>query len=241
VATFESRPDLIVSALTGPVGAEPGGSIAVRHTTQNRAGTGPSDTTTTRLHLSRNTAVGAGAPLLASVAVGALAPGQSSVTTSDVVVPPGTAAGIYFVVAQADALASQAETYETNNTRAVRLIVGADLAVTYLVAPTTAAPGAPILVTVVTVNALAVGPAPPSMTRVYLTRDAVLSPAEVVAERTVGRLAAGARDTWRPTITIPPSLAPGTYYLIARADDDGDVVELRETNNGRIRAIAIRP
>ena len=241
VATFERKPDLVVSALTGPVGAEPGGVIAVRHTTQNRTSAGPADTTTTRLYLSKNTTIVVGDQLLASVTVDPLDPGQSSVTTSDVVVPLGTPAGTYYVVAQADALAAAAETYETNNTRSLRVVVGADLSVASLLAPTTAAPGASILVTAVTANADGVGPAAESVTRLYLSRDTVPSPAEVVAQRTVGRLAAGARDTWRPTVTIPPSLAPGTYYLITRADDDGDVAETRETNNSRSRTITIRP
>jgi subtilase family serine protease len=57
----------------------------------------------------------------------------------------------------------------------------------------------------------------------------------------VGVLAAGARDTWRPTITVPASLAPGTYNLITRADDDREVPETVETNNGRSRVISIKP
>ena len=48
-----------------------------------------------------------------------------------------------------------------------------------------------------------------SVTRIYLSRDTVSSPATAVAERRVGRLAAGARDTWNVTLTVPPSLAPG--------------------------------
>jgi subtilase family serine protease len=241
VATFERKPDLIVSAITAPVGAAPGGSITVRHTTQNRAGTGPAGATTTRLYLSTNTTIGAGDQLLAAVPVDALAPGQSWTAMTDVLVPAGTPVGTWFVVAQADALGVQVEAYETNNTRSVRVIVGADLSVSSLVAPAAAAPGAAISVTVITANAATAGPAGPSVTRVYLSRDTAASPAEMVAQRSVGPLATGARDTWRPLITIPSGLPAGTYYLIARADDDTDVVEIRETNNGRVRAIAIRP
>jgi subtilase family serine protease len=241
VARFERKPDLVVSALTGPVGAEPGGGMAVRHTTQNRAGTGPAGASTTQLYLSRNTTIGAGDVLLGAAGVGALAPGQSSTAISDVVVPGGTAAGIYYVVAQADALGAQGELYETNNTRAVRVIVGADLSIASVVAPSAAAPGAAITVTVITANAVGVGPAGESVTRLYVSRDTLASASEAVAARAVGRLAAGARHTWSVTITLPATLATGTYYLIARADDDGEVAETRETNNGRPRAISVRP
>jgi pectate lyase len=241
VATFERRPDLIVSALTAPAGAEPGGSITVRHTTQNRALTGPAGPTTTRLFLSTNITIGAGDHLLASVPMDPLAPGQSRTALTDLVVPAGTPAGTYFVVAQADALAAHVEASETNNTRSVRVVVGADLSVPSIVAPTAAAPGASISVTVVTGNAAGVGPASESLTRLSLSRDTVPSPGEMIAQRTVGPLGAGIRDTWTATITIPPGLAAGTYYLIARADDDNDVLEIRETNNARVRAITIRP
>ena len=241
VATFEYRPDLTVSALTGPAGAEPGGVLAMRHTTYNRAGTGPAGSTTLRFYLSTNTVLGVGDQLVASATVDPLAAGQSRTAVTGVPVPPGTLPGIYFVIAQADALGAHTETSETNNTRSFRVFVGADLSVPTVTAPTTAAPGSPILVTVVTANAAGVGPAPASVTRLYLSRDTVPTPAEMIAERTVGRLETGLRDTWRPTVTIPAGLAAGTYYLIARSDDDGEVVEIRETNNGRIRAIAIRP
>jgi pectate lyase len=241
VATFETSPDLVVSALKGPIGVVPGGVVPVQHTTQNRAGTGPAGPTTTLFYLSRNTTIGAGDALLASVEIGALAPGESRVTTTDLVVPLGTPPGIYNVVAQADGLGNAAETSEINNMRSVRIVVGADVSIASLVAPTAAAPGASIAVTVVTANAPAVGPAPGSVTRVYLSRDTAPGPGEAIAEHTVGILDPARRDTWTSTITLPTSLVPGRYYLIAGADDDDVVVETRETNNRRIRSITIRP
>ena len=63
----------------------------------------------------------------------------------------------------------------------------------------------------------------------------------MVAEHRVGPLVAGARETWRPAITVPASLSAGSYYLISRADDDLEVAETLETNNGRSRVIKIGP
>jgi pectate lyase len=240
VATFDPRTDLVVSAITGPFAAEVGGTAAIRHTTQNAA-SGTTPATTTGLYLSTTTTIGSTAVLLASVAVAPLAAGQSSVTTSTVLVPAGTTGGTYYVVARADAASEVTETAETNNTRSVQLIVGADLGIPSLVAPGTAARGAPILVSTVTANAASVAPAATSVTRIYLSPDAISSPAEAVAERRLGRLVAGARDTWNVTLTVPPSLAPGTYYLIARADADGEVTETVESNNTRSRPITILP
>jgi subtilase family serine protease len=40
-------------------------------------------------------------------------------------------------------------------------------------------------------------------------------------------------------VTIPCGTAPGTYYIVARADADGTVLESNETNNDRSVAITI--
>ena len=234
------KADMVIATLSGPIGAEPGGTINVKHTTQNLVESGPSEETTTRLYLSKNQKRDASDSLLASVPVAALAPGQRSVATTGVVVPANTPAGTYYVVAQADDPATEAETSEINNSRSVRVIVGADLTISGLVAPNKAKPGGSFVMTVTTTNANMVGPAAPSVTRIYLSRDRNPGVTEIVAEHTAVRLAPGARDTWTTTIPIPASLAPGRYYLIAHANDDGDVAETKDNNNGRTRAIQIR-
>jgi subtilase family serine protease len=40
---------------------------------------------------------------------------------------------------------------------------------------------------------------------------------------------------------VPPTLAPGSYFLIARADADDVVTEATETNNTRTRAFQVSP
>jgi subtilase family serine protease len=40
-------------------------------------------------------------------------------------------------------------------------------------------------------------------------------------------------------VTIPSTTAPGTYVLIACADDTGAVAEANETNNCRASATAV--
>src|SRR5207247_9504300 len=41
------------------------------------------------------------------------------------------------------------------------------------------------------------------------------------------------------TVTIPPGTAPGTYYLIAVADAERDVVESNEENNTTTQLISV--
>ena len=43
------------------------------------------------------------------------------------------------------------------------------------------------------------------------------------------------------TVVVPPALAPGSYFLIARADADDILAEAKETNNTRTRAFQVSP
>lgn len=54
----------------------------------------------------------------------------------------------------------------------------------------------------------------------------------------MGTLAPGASSSGATTLTIPSGTASGLYYIIAKADGGGAVVETQETNN--MRAISIR-
>ena len=49
--------------------------------------------------------------------------------------------------------------------------------------------------------------------------------------RTVAALAAHTVSTGMKSVTIPPGTTPGSYFLLACADDPGQVIENVETNN----------
>lgn len=70
-----------------------------------------------------------------------LAPSQSSAATTELVVPPGTAPGRYYVVGVADYAGAAVESSGTNNTRITSLLVGPDLTLSALVAPSSATAG----------------------------------------------------------------------------------------------------
>ena len=48
-------------------------------------------------------------------------------------------------------------------------------------------------------------------------------------------------STATTVIAIPETTPPGAYYLVARADADGVVGELHESNNTRVQSITIVP
>jgi subtilase family serine protease len=80
----------------------------------------------------------------------------------------------------------------------------------------------------------------PSATAYYLSPDVVLGAGDVLlGGRVVPALAAGTSDAGTLTLTVAASTAPGTYYVIGRADAADEVVEAMETNNTYVRAIQV--
>ena len=226
-------PDLIVSAVTASATAGAGGPMSVSDTTRNQGG-GGAEVSTTRFYLSANTTVDASDVMLGVRPVRALSAGDSDADTMAVTVPAGTAAGSYYVLAQADTANAVSETSETNNNRASGVVkVGPDLIVSAVSAPATGAPGAPITVSDTTRNQGA-GAASLSSTGFYLSTGVTIdSTAVFLGSRPVGELSAGGTGTGSVSLQIPPGTAPGSYYVIARADWNAAVAETTETNNYR--------
>jgi hypothetical protein len=82
-------------------------------------------------------------------------------------------------------------------------------------------------------------------TRYYLSADGVRSSGDtrLTGSRTVAILAAGAASSGSASVRIPSALLPGTYVVLACADDGKVVVEASETNNCRASAnpVAVSP
>jgi subtilase family serine protease len=109
-------PDLIVSSVFVTSPAAAGAQTSVTDTVTNQGGAAVGSTMT-RFYLSTNiTLDAADVPLAESRSVPALTAGASSSGTTLVAVPSGTASGIYYVLAKADADGSVNESAETNNT-----------------------------------------------------------------------------------------------------------------------------
>jgi subtilase family serine protease len=163
------------------------------------------------------------------------AAGVSDTATTSLTLPAGTAAGSYYVIAQADAANAVVETSESNNTRAssATIKIGPDLLVSAMTAPPSAANGATITVTDTTRNQGS-GSAAPSSTGYYLSTNSTIGSGDVfVGSRSVDALAPAASATGSASLQIPLDTAPGSYYIVARADWNGLVAETTETNNDR--------
>lgn len=239
--SFQVGGDLRVSALTAPASAGAGSSIVVGDTTTNQGG-GAVGPTTTRYYFSANNVHDAGDPALGARAVPGLDPGVSHTGSATVTIPTGVTAGTYYIIARADADDVAGETQEGNNLYTRSIQVGGDLAVSALTAPSKSGAGSTIAVSETTVNQ-GTGTVPASVTRFYLSANASLDAGDTLLPggRAVPQLAAGASSSGSTELVIPATVGTGTYYLFAKADADEAVVETLESNNTRLRSIQLGP
>jgi len=233
-------PDLAVSALSVPATGGAGQTITITDTTKNQSGdaAGPS---VTRFYLSADAALGASDVLIGSRAVPALTAGTTSSGSTTVVIPQGTAAGSWSIIAQADGEEAVTEISETNNTISRPIQLGPDLDITALSAPGSSGAGQMIVLLDTTKNAGG-EPTGPSRTDFYLSADGTLGASDIfLGSRDLPSLAAGATDSGATSITIPLGTAVGNWSLIAKADAGGNVTEVSESNNTFVRTIQIGP
>ena len=234
-----TAPDLIEASITfTPASVALGGSVAITDTVTN-VGSGAAATSWTRYFLSADQVKDGGDIALGARAIPTLLPTASSTSTVTVTLPTTVAAGTYYIFACADVNQSVYESVETNNcARApLTLSVGASLLRDLVVSavsspPATLTPGASFSVTDTTTNQGTVGAAA-TTTRYYLGTTTVknASSTMLTGSRSVVALAAGATSSGSASVTVPTTVAPGTYYLLACSDDLGVVPESNEANN----------
>ena len=231
--------DLTVTSLvSAPAGAAPGQTISITDTTKNAgaAAVGPS---VTYIYFSNNGSIDAGESPIGSRAVPGLAAGASSSGSITFTIPADTAPKTWYIIAKADGEGTLAETSETNNTYTRSIKVGPDLDITGLSAPVTATAGQAISVTDTTRN-VGGSSAGPSTTQFFLSKNGSLDASDILmGSRSLPSLAAGAGSSGSVTVTIPQGTEAGTWYIIGRADGEGTVTEMSETNNTYVRSITV--
>jgi subtilase family serine protease len=191
----------------------------------------------TRFYLSTDGVKDASDVLLTgSRKVVALAGAEASAGSATVTVPAGTSTGSYRLIACADAASKVRESNEANNctTSAGSVLVAEpDLVLSQVSGvPATIRLGQKMTLSD-TVTNVGQGPAGASTTRFYLSLDTTWALGDVVLSgaRSVVALAGGAASTGSKAVTVPITVLPGTYYVLACADDARKVAESDETNN----------
>ena len=240
IQSDELLSDLMISALSAPSAGEAGQSIVLTDTTKNQ-GAGAADPSLTRFYISANGAYDDTDILIGGRSVGTLQPGASSSASTTVTIPEGTAGGVWYIIAKADAEATVVESTEANNTLARSIKIGPDLVVTAISAPSMAGAGQSLAVTDTTKNQGG-GAAGPSRTQFFLSADAAFGASDIlIGARSVGTLQAGGTSAAPATVTIPEGTAGGTWYIIAKADGEEVVSEISEANNTYSKFIQIGP
>ncbi len=234
------RPDITVSSIGAPISSYPGASISISDITKN-SGTVIAAESRTNIYLSSDSILDAGDALLGGRNVPSLAAGASSLATTSVTLPAEINSGTYYLIVKSDALDSIEEKSETNNIRTKTIAIGADLVISSLKVPVTAASGTSISISDTTKNN---GPAQAidSLTQFYLSSDKTLDAGDaLLGGRNVPSLAAGASSLATTSVTLPAEINSGTYYLIAKSDALESIGEINENNNLRLATIKIGP
>ena len=173
-----------------------------------------------------------GARVVPILAAGATSSGPIAGTT--VVVPSNTPAGSYFVIACADDARQVVENDENNNCRPStgKVEVGRPDLVSTAVSdpPANKVRGTSFSVTDTVENRSSFN-AVASRVQYYLSLDLVKNSGDrlLTGFRTVAPLVAHAVSTGTMSVTIPAGTTPGSYFLLACADDAGQVIESVET------------
>jgi subtilase family serine protease len=114
-----------------------------------------------------------------------------------------------------------------------------DFSISVFTAPDTAAPGQTITVTDTTRNQGG-GTGAPSTTSFYLSANSLLDASDpLLATRAVPALGPSATNTANTDLIIPATTTAALYYVIAKADGPGVLVETSEYNNLRTQSISI--
>jgi len=120
-----SKPDLIVSTLTGPtMPVAPGQVITLFEATKNQGSRATTVNTVTRFYWSTNSTYDASDVRLGQRTVGPLTAGAISVAVTSVMIPATVVSGTYYIITKADADNAVVETSETNNTKYITVKIG---------------------------------------------------------------------------------------------------------------------
>lgn len=122
VTVTDAKPDLRITAISGPATTSPGSTFNVANTVGN-GGIAPAGPFRVGLYLSSDSSCTTGDTFLASRLVAGLGAGLTSADNTSVTIPAATALGPQFICAIADDLLAVEESSEANNTSSTPLSV----------------------------------------------------------------------------------------------------------------------
>jgi subtilase family serine protease len=188
------------------------------------------------IYLSKDPVITTSDTLLGYTSVNALPAGSQQAITSSVKIPSGSAAGTYYIGAIGDYTNAVAESDETNNALAGNQIgIGPDLVMISASGQSSARAGQQITVSHTGRNQ-GQGSAGYFRVGIYLSTDDTVTTGDIyLGQATISYgLGAGSQQSISTRVTVPSSLAAGTYYIGVVADRNNNVAEANETNNALV-------
>ena len=242
VTTTTPLPDLIIQSATVPGAATIGSNIQLNYTVKNQ-GSANAFSSYTYFYLSKDTTVSSDDSYLGADYVDTLAAGASSSESITLNIDNGIPVGSYYLLLQANANSDVFESNETNNVfnKTINVsLVNTDLIVQNAVAPSSVTVGYNFNISYQTKNK-GLGNALPSSTIFYLSTDKTLSNNDLyLGSKDVASITAGAAISQTISLNIVNNVAPGTYYLLYKADGNNNVIETNESNNVVAKAISVK-
>jgi cysteine-rich repeat protein len=233
------RPDLVASQVAlNAATATAGGLLSVTEGVTN-GGALAASSSVVAYRLSVNDEYGDSddTVLATTRTITSLGTSATSTLTTALTVPVAMPAGTYRVCLLADSANAIVEANESNNSACSTTsfeIQPVNLRLTDVSATSSPVlPGEPIVASSAVLNTGGVA-APGSTVAFHLSLDAVfggLDDVALVESRGVSALAAGATSTGSTTLTVPSSLASGTYFVCAQADSAALISEPDESDN----------
>jgi choice-of-anchor B domain-containing protein len=230
--------DLIVSSTSGSRTADAGSTISLSAAVTNQ-GTTSAGQSSLAVYLSLDTVLDADDFQVGTTTVTALPAGMSAPLAINASIPMG-ASGARYLILRTDAGEAVDEAIENNNTRTHYVVMGADLIVAKLTAPSSVGPGDTFSINDVTEN-ISERPSGATVTRFYLSKNGKLGPGDVeLGSRNINGLAGFASSAGSTPVVIPSTTTVGSYNILAVADGDSAAAEISETNNLRRRKVVVQ-
>jgi subtilase family serine protease len=233
-------PDLVMTAVSAPQNVGTATSFIVPNTVKN-IGIGASFGFDVEIYLSTDPVITLSDLRIGRRSVGWLEPvgtpyalASESSENTVVTIPSTVPAGTYYIGAIADPYNIIKESNDANNvlTGNQITVTGPDLVMTSVSGPSTGLAGGAITVSNTVSAAPTGGGASAFSVGIYLSTDNVITTSDIlIGGRGIDGLASGASSPADTTVTIPTSVAPGTYYIGAIADSYNSVAESNEANN----------
>lgn len=212
--TVEPIADLVVTAVEGPLGGTAGGTISVSTTVVSND-RGVTQDFSVDIYLSNDTVIDGTDTLLDSRLISEdLTAGTPSTGATTVTIPSGTAQGVYYLGAIADAADQVTESDEGNNVAASAATISIglpetdanaqpDLVVTAVSGPSEAPAGQSITVSTTVENVLAEPVTTPFKVGIYLSPDPTITSDDVLmGERTISAMPGNSVDSADTVIEV---------------------------------------